>query len=78
MIKKACGISIAISTAKHETTDPASITIFTATCGDHYPVALLVVDVLNDFDFSDVRGLLKKAPTLAKHITAFKAPLSYS
>jgi nicotinamidase-related amidase len=38
----------------------------------HYPVALLLVDVLNDLDFPDAEELLNKAPTLAKNIAALK------
>ena len=34
---------------------------------DHDPVALLLVDVLNDFDFPDAADLLKKAPVLARN-----------
>src|SRR5436190_22850423 len=39
---------------------------------DDRPVALLVVDVLTDFDFPDARQLLKKVPALAKNIAALK------
>jgi nicotinamidase-related amidase len=39
---------------------------------DHHSVALLLVDVLNDFDFPDAGKLLKKAPKLAKNISGLK------
>ena len=39
---------------------------------DTYPVALLMVDVFNDFDFPDGRELLKKASALSKNIAALK------
>ena len=39
---------------------------------DHHPVALLLVDVLNDFDFPDAANLLKKAPKLAQNISSLK------
>ena len=39
---------------------------------DHDAIALLLVDVLNDFDFPDARRLLKKAPALARNISSLK------
>jgi isochorismate hydrolase len=39
---------------------------------DHYPVALLLVDVLNDLDFPGGEKLLTKAPALGKNIGALK------
>jgi len=37
---------------------------------DHSPVALFLVDILNDFDFSDAGESLKKASTLAEKTAA--------
>jgi nicotinamidase-related amidase len=40
---------------------------------DACPVALLLLDVLNDLDFPGAGALLRLAPTLAKNIAALKA-----
>jgi nicotinamidase-related amidase len=40
---------------------------------DRCPVALLLIDVINDLDFPDNAGLLKKIPRLTKKIVALKA-----
>ena len=71
MIKRACGISIAIAEERMKRPVQRNDDLH-GNVPDHQPVALLVVDVLNDFDFPDAGELLKKAPTLAKNIAALK------